>query len=203
MDTHLTAQLAANLDGAFERVVLAHQDRLYSIALRLLGDARDAEEVTQDALDRAYRAMSTYDVARMRDLQLRPWLTTIVVNVCRNRNRRRVPQLVALDAPSSGREGAAASPAERLATVDPTGHPDEAALRREGARTWARLVAGLPDRYRTPIVLRHVDGMSYEEMAGVLGRPEGTLKSQVHRGLIQLRDAFERDSAPERQEMTA
>ncbi len=58
MDAQLTAALAADLDTAFEGVVLAHQDRLYSIALRLLGDPGDAEEVAQDAFVRAYRALS-------------------------------------------------------------------------------------------------------------------------------------------------
>lgn len=202
MTANLTADLATDLDAAFERLVVAHQDRLYTIALRLLGDARDAEEVAQDAFVRAYRAIATYDGARIRDLQLRPWLTTIVVNLCRNRGRRRVPQLVALDAPANGRDDAA-TPADRLAAVDPRGSPDATAVRRESAATWARLVAGLPDRYRTPIVLRHVDGLSYHEMSEVLGRPEGTLKAQVHRGLVQLRDAYERSEAHERQEMTA
>jgi RNA polymerase sigma-70 factor (ECF subfamily) len=54
-----------------------------------------------------------------------------------------------------------------------------------------------------PVVLRHVDGLSYDEMARVLGRPEGTLKAQVHRGLAQLRDAAERPASPVREEMTA
>jgi RNA polymerase sigma factor (sigma-70 family) len=202
MSANLTADLAADVDAAFERVVLAHQDRLFTIALRLLGDASDAEEVAQDAFVRAYRAIATYDAQRILDLQLRPWLTTIVVNLCRNRGRRRVPQLVAIDRPASDREGAQA-PAERLAATDPSGDPDESAVRRESARIWGALVASLPDRYRTPIVLRHVDGLSYQEMSTVLGRPEGTLKAQVHRGLVQLRDAFERLHEVERQEMTA
>ena len=75
--------------------------------------------------------------------------------------------------------------------------------RREGAARWAGLVASLPERYRTPIVLRHVDGLPYDEMSAVLGRPEGTLKAQVHRGLALLRDAYERSELLEREEMTA
>ena len=59
-DSQLIAALARDLDGAFEALVLAHQDRLYSIALRMLGDARDAEEAAQDAFVRAYRALAGY-----------------------------------------------------------------------------------------------------------------------------------------------
>ena len=60
-DSPLIAALAEDVDGSFEALVLAHQDRLYSIALRLLGDPRDAEEAAQDAFVRAYRALSGYD----------------------------------------------------------------------------------------------------------------------------------------------
>ena len=73
-DDTLTAGLADDLDGTFEALVLAHQDRLYSIALRIMGDSRDAEEAAQDALVRAYRALATYEADRIRELRLRPWL---------------------------------------------------------------------------------------------------------------------------------
>jgi RNA polymerase sigma-70 factor (ECF subfamily) len=200
MTDQLTAALAADLDAAFERLVLAHQDRLYSIAVRLLGDPRDAEEVAQDALVRAYRAIATYEPPRIRALELRPWLATIVVNLCRNRARRRTATLVRLD-PDAG-------PQERgvvtdLPSRDPADSPSDRTDRREAARRWAAMLATLPDRYRYPVVLRHVDGLSYDEMAEVLGRPEGTLKAQVHRGLAQLRTAAERAAALESQEMSA
>ena len=87
-DDALIAGLTANLDGTFEALVLAHQDRLYSIALRVLGDPADAEEAAQDALVRAYRALAGYDAARIRELRLRPWLATIVLNLCRSRRTR-------------------------------------------------------------------------------------------------------------------
>ena len=58
-DDRLATDLARDLDGAFDALVVAHQDRLYTIALRMLGDPRDAEEAAQDALVRAYRALAT------------------------------------------------------------------------------------------------------------------------------------------------
>ena len=79
-------------------------------------------------------------------------------------------------------------------------NPPERAARREGAEQWAALVSDLPERYRAAVVLRHVDGLSYTEMSEVLGRPEGTVKAQVHRGLALLRAAFE---AAEREESIA
>ena len=198
----LRPALARDLDGTFERLVLEHQDRLYSLALRMLGDPRDAEEIAQDAFVRAYRALATYGEERIRDLQLRAWLATIVLNLCRNRFRRSSPQLVSLD--GSEPQGPS-GPAATLATTDPRGSPHDSALRRESARRWAGLVMGLPPLYRAAVVLRHVDGLSYTEMAIALGRPEGTVKAQVHRGLAMLRTALERADARNRapKEMTA
>ncbi|MEX2011918.1 MAG: sigma-70 family RNA polymerase sigma factor [Chloroflexota bacterium] len=203
MDGPLLADLATDLDGNFERLVLSHQDRLYTIALRLLGDPRDAEEVAQDAFVRAYRALASYEPMRIRELRLRPWLATIAINVCRNRARRRTLQLVSLEAPARRQLDDGGPGAVATSLADPTGGPLEATVRRDSAHHWAALLASLPALYRAPIVLRHVDGLSYEEMSSVLGRPEGTLKAQVHRGLALLRDAHRHSPDLDRQEMTA
>jgi RNA polymerase sigma-70 factor (ECF subfamily) len=198
MDDDLCPALARDLDATFERLVLTHQDRLYTIALRLLGDPRDAEETVQDALVRAYRALAGYDAGRIRALRLRAWLAAIVVNLARNRaTRRRQPPSVSLDGGATEDRPVA----DRLSS--PTAEPASIVERREGAARWAELLAALPDRYRTPIVLRHVDGLSFAEMSDALGRPEGTLKAQVHRGLAQLRTMLEAEHALERQESIA
>jgi RNA polymerase sigma factor (sigma-70 family) len=186
----LPERLATDLDGSFEELVRAHIDRCHAIALRVLGNRNDAEEVAQDALVRAYRALQGYSPERIRELRLRPWLATIVVNLCRNRARRsslpttRLEPLVA-----SGWQPAAA------AGDDPTAP----LLRAADRERLAALLASLPDRYRIPIILRHVDDLSYAELAEALGRPEGTLKAQVSRGLALLRAA----AASEPEELSA
>jgi RNA polymerase sigma-70 factor (ECF subfamily) len=196
-DSQLIAALAADLDGAFEGLVLAHQDRLYSIALRMLGDPRDAEEAAQDALVRAYRAMSGYEAARILDLRIRPWLATIVLNLCRSRIGRRV----AAGRPALSIE--AAEPGTLEPVADERSGPAATAVRRDARRDWAERLLTLPPAYRSAVVLRHVDGLSYPEVATALDRPEGTVKAQVHRGLAMLRATFEADQRREREEMTA
>jgi RNA polymerase sigma-70 factor (ECF subfamily) len=185
-ESGLTAALAADLAGSFERVVLAFQDRLYAFALRYCASARDAEEVTQDALVRAYRALASYPTERRRALALRPWLYRITLNVARNRLRGRRLRLVSLDALDADRadapvDGAPRAP-ERL----------ESAERR---RTLARLVAALPERYRAAVILRHVEGIGYVEIGAVLGQPVGTVKANVHRALALLRQALAGEEA--------
>jgi RNA polymerase sigma-70 factor (ECF subfamily) len=196
-DSPLIAALARDLDGSFEALVMAHQDRLYSIALRMLGDPRDAEEAAQDAFVRAYRALAGYDAARIHALRLRPWLATIVLNLCRSRLGRRPAAgrtPLSLDVPLPGDL--------EPRTADAHG-PAAAADVRATADEWAGLLLSLPPAYRSAVVLRHVDGLSYPELAVALDRPEGTVKAQVHRGLALLRTAFETAQRREREEMTA
>ncbi len=199
IDSPLLAALADDLDGSFEAVVVAHQDRLYSIALRMLGDPRDAEEATQDAFVRAYRAVSGYDRERIQAIRLRPWLATIVLNLCRNQLARR-PGAGRLRAPLSLD---AALPGDMEPRASDASGPAASASAGAVADEWAVLLMTLPVAYRRAIVLRHVDGLSYPELAIALDRPEGTVKAQVHRGLALLRTAFEAAQRLEREEMTA
>ena len=184
-DTRLAARLAADLDGTFEALVRAHQDRLFTIAWRTGGDRHDAEELVQDCFVRAYRALATYPPARIRELRLRGWLTTILLNAGRNRARvRRVPTTELAFEPG-------AEPA------------DDPLARRDERETWARLLAVLSPAQRTAVVLRHVDGLSYAEIAEATGRPEGTVKAHVHRGLAALRTALLAAERREREEIPA
>jgi RNA polymerase sigma-70 factor (ECF subfamily) len=176
--------------------VREHEDRLYSIALRVLGDPRDAEEAAQDAFVRAYRALAGYDAARIGELRLRPWLATIVLNLCRSRLARR-----------GGTRGALsldlALPGELEPRAEARRGPAETAVVRDSGRDWAALLMSLPAAYRSAVVLRHVDGLSYPELAAALDRPEGTVKAQVHRGLALLRTAYEAAERRDRERMTA
>ncbi|MBA3235743.1 MAG: sigma-70 family RNA polymerase sigma factor [Chloroflexi bacterium] len=189
--------LAEDLDASFEALVQGHEDRIYTIALRMLGDPRDAEEAAQDTFVRAYRALGAFDRERISELRLRPWLATIALNVCRSRltGRKARPRAsLSLDVELPGgleprapeARGPAAIQASRDATAD-----------------WAALLMTIPSTYRSPIVLRHVDGLSYPELALALDRPEGTVKAQVHRGLGLLRAAFESKHRRDHEEMTA
>ncbi len=189
----LVAALANDLAGTFERVVLAYQDRLFTFALRLCGDRRDAEEVTQDAFIRAYRALLTYDTARIRALALRPWLYRITLNLARNRLRGRTSAPVAL--PEEHREEEQPVAPQLRARADH--EPEQVAERADLSRRLAAALETLPPRYRTAIVLRHLGGLPYPEVATALRLPTGTVKAQVHRGMALLRTAWlEHDTFP-------
>jgi RNA polymerase sigma-70 factor (ECF subfamily) len=185
-DSDLSAFLAADRGRGFERVVLTYQHRMYGFALRLTGNPQDAEEISQDAFVRAYRAIANYPAERVRALAVRPWLYQIALNVWRNRARVRRPASVPLDDPVTGAP---------LNLEDDAQHrPDVSAERDERQAELAALLAALPRHFRAAVILRHVEGMSYRELAGILGQPEGTVKAHVHRGTKLLREALIRNA---------
>ena len=180
----LCAALAADVDSAFESLVRHFQDRLFGFALRLTGRREDAEEVAQDAFVRAYRALKGYPPERRREMALKAWLYRIALNVARNRVRRKRRPTISLD------DDAGQGAASRFAHDDPSGRPDARfELKRQRADI-ASLVAELPERYRAPLILRYVEGLKLEEVAGILKQPVGTTKSNVHRAINALRQAL-------------
>lgn len=181
-DGSIGRRLAADLDAAFPDVVRAHQDGVYSIALRLTGAPADAEDVAQDAFVRAYRALQGYDSSRRAELALRPWLAHITLNLCRNRARTasRRPRTAPLD--------------ERTEPAVTAGDSSAGAIRHETADELAAALALLPEAQRRAVVLHHAGDLTYREVALVVGRPEGTVKADVHRGLGALRSILELQS---------
>jgi RNA polymerase sigma factor (sigma-70 family) len=159
------------VERLFERMVHEHQDRLYALGYALTGNRHDAEEVAQDTLLRAYRALLTYAPDRVRDLKQRPWLHQIAVNVARNRYRGLRPRMVELNGSEQ----------------DTAPGPEAQAVRNVQMDDVAASLAALPPRYREAVVLRFVQDLSYSEAAEALGLPLGTVKSNVHRGLKMLR----------------
>lgn len=159
------------VDHVFERMVHDHQDRLYALGYALTGNRHDAEDIAQDTFLRAYRALVRYPPERVRDLKQRAWLHRIAVNVARNRFRGAGPRTSELNGSEQD--------------VGPG--PEVQALDRLALDAVASALMCLPDRYREAVVLRYVQDLSYAEAAEVLGQPIGTVKSNVHRGLMLLR----------------
>lgn len=203
-DEALAIALADDFDAAFERLARAWEQRLYAFALRMTGRPRDAEELAEETLVQAWRALSTYPPERRRTLRLRPWLFQIAANLARNRARsaRRAGALsLDSDTPAGeGSEGAGAL-AERIADEDPLGAPEEALAREQRLADLAALLLTLPESQRLVVVLRHVEGLGYAAIAEAIGEPIGTVKSHASRGVARLRRTLERERLSEAQEV--
>ena len=181
---NLAVAVHRNVDGAIDRLVELYQDALFSYALRLLQDRFDAQEVAQDALLRAIRALTArYDEERCRDLDLRPWLFRITRNLAYNWRRARrysaeVPLTEANDGP--GQSFRSQRAAER--TLDD--------LEQQASMQMAldRLSPGVRDL----ILLRFMEEMSYSEIAAVVNSSESSVRGKVFRALRKLRKALEK-----------
>jgi RNA polymerase sigma factor (sigma-70 family) len=177
----LQVRLAADLDTAFPELLSSELDNVYTAVFRAGGQQVDVEDVAQETFLRAYSALQGYSTRRIRELKLRPWLLTIALNLWRNELRRRSRHPLA-----SSDIGAPELRAE-----------DGGALRLEAQADLDELVRILPDKYRVPVVLRHIVGLPLSEVADVMERPVGTVKAQVSRGLAMLRDHLEAERLEE------
>jgi RNA polymerase sigma factor (sigma-70 family) len=175
----LPSRLAADRDRAFPDLVRVLQDGVYSGALQFTRNTHDAQDVTQETFVRAYRALVSYDPVRISDLDLRPWIWTIALNLCRNRAR------------STARRPEAALSDDR-ADIGPG--PEARAIAEVEVGEWRERLSALSGPQRTAVVLHHVVGLPYSEIAQSTGRTESTTRSDVRRGLARLRTLIEEET---------
>jgi RNA polymerase sigma-70 factor (ECF subfamily) len=169
-------RLRAGEAAAFEELVMTYQHRVFGVALRMLGSAAEAEEVAQEAFVRAHRALGDF----RGDAKLSTWLYAITSRLCLNRL-------------ASGERRLARQGEETLLRLsDSTPRPDAALERNELEAALGRAIAELPEDRRIVVVLRDLEGLSYEEIAQTLDLELGTVRSRLHRARADLRDKLER-----------
>ncbi len=158
----------------WDEIVDRHSDRVYRLAYRLTGNRYDAEDLTQEVFVRVFRSLSTYTPGTFEG-----WLHRITTNLFLDQARRK--QRIRFDALSDER-------AARLASSTPT--PDLAFVDRTFDDDIERALATLSPDFRAAVVLCDVEGLSYEEIAEILGAKLGTVRSRIHRGRALLRTAL-------------
>ena len=172
----LVLRLRAGDARAFETLVRAYQHRVFGVAVRMLGNRAEAEDIAQEAFLRAHRSIAEF----RGEAKLSTWLYAIVSRLCLNRlasgERRRVR--------------AGDDTLMRLPSTD-TGAA-EALEREERAAALEDAIASLPEERRIVVVLRDVEGLSYEEIAQALALEPGTVRSRLHRARLDLKDKLER-----------
>ncbi|MBM9460659.1 RNA polymerase sigma factor SigE [Nocardioides sp. zg-536] len=163
---------AQDLD--WEAIVEQHSDRVYRLAMRLTGNRHDAEDLTQEVFVRVFRSLHTYAPGTFAG-----WLHRITTNLFLDQARRK--QRIRFDALSEER-------AARISSPVPAPEADYA------ARTFdddvEAALASLPPDFRAAVVLCDIEGLSYEEIADILGAKLGTVRSRIHRGRALLRAAL-------------
>ena len=173
-DTDLIAQVVAGHTNAFEGLVRKYQDRLYNTLIHVTGSTHDAEEVTQEAMLRAYTRLDSFRGGS----SFYTWLYRIAFNVSVSRERRKRPRH-SLD---ETREQTGMDP------VDGAEQPDAVAEQSERARQMNAALSELSEEYRNILVLREFEDQDYDTIASILEIPVGTVRSRLYRARTMLRD---------------
>jgi RNA polymerase sigma-70 factor (ECF subfamily) len=164
--------------GALDYLFSRHAPALYRNALRVMGDEDEAQDALQDGLLSAFRNLHRFE-GRSR---FSTWLTRIVINAALMRLRKkRTHDTVSIDEEPREEESTLA---EQL--PDPRPDPEALSLQGELQRNLENSLNSLPERLRKALVLRHIEGLSTEEVAETLGVGENTLKSRVRRARLQV-----------------
>ena len=161
-------------EDAFARYVLPELEVLARVAFSITRNNADAEDLVQETLLCAYRAIDRFDGAHPR-----AWLFTIMRNAEAKRHRRRRPQLLR-DPDQAGRMEAA-DPRSGVAS------PEEVVVGAEFDAVVAQCLASLPERHRQVVELVDIGGLSYAEAAEAIGVPVGTVMSRLHRARVRIR----------------
>lgn len=173
---------------AFNRLVEERHGDIYALLYRLTEDAEEARDLTQETFLQAFRYLANF----RGDADLRTWLYRIAVNQARNRwrwwKRRRRDRTFSLDAPVSEENDA---PLSAGLASDEGLNPERQALARERELALHTALKSLSRPYREVIVLRDIEGLSYEEVAATLDLNVGTVKSRLNRGRSELRRRLE------------
>ncbi len=176
-DAELVRATLAGSQEAFRELVSRFERPVFGLIVRMVGDREASEDLAQEVFVKAYRALASYDPSR----KLSSWLFKIAHNATIDHLRRSVPESVALEGDEE--EGGRLLATLADASVE---SPAAAAERRDMARALERAIGGLRADYREAVVLRYVEGLSYEEIAEALMQPLGTVKTNLHRARKQL-----------------
>jgi RNA polymerase sigma-70 factor, ECF subfamily len=172
---------------AFEKIVLFYQKRVFNYAYRMLGNMEEAREMAQEVFIAVFESIREL----REESKFDAWLKQIILNHCRNRwkylKRRHYFNTESIDDPVETEEG------EVTKTLcDPADTPDILYEKKLFQEWIQKGLLRLKDDQRELIVLRDLQGFSYEEMGSILGLPEGTIKSKLHRARMDLKDILEK-----------
>ncbi len=171
-DAQLVRRVQKGDKGAFDLLVLKYQHKIVNLVMRYVRDPDQALDITQEAFLKAYRALPRFRGESL----FYTWLYRIAVNTAKNylAAQRRRPMDIELDLQDPEQF-------DLHAKLRETDTPEGIALRQELSETVQRAIEALPEDLRTAIILRELDGMSYEEIAQTMECPVGTVRSRIFR----------------------
>jgi len=176
-------------EKAFTEIVLRSQKKVFNIAYRMLGNLEEAKDLAQEVFISVFESVKDLK----EEIKFDAWLTQITLNHCRNRwkylKRRRYFKSDSLDDPIETEDGSMPR-----AIVDPSDNPEILYEKKSIQQFIQRGLLKLKEDQRELLVLRDLQGFSYEEMGELLSLPVGTIKSKLHRSRMDLKEILERSA---------
>ncbi|MEM8933634.1 MAG: sigma-70 family RNA polymerase sigma factor, partial [Acidobacteriota bacterium] len=167
--------------AAFEEVYARFADMIYNLCYRMAGNRQEAEDLTQEVFLRIHRHLARFDGRAA----LKTWIYRVTLNHCRSKlGRKKYPTA---DLREETEEGG-------VQLVDERRGPEEQALADDAARRISRALRQVAPKFREAVILRDIEGMSYDEIAEVLGVRIGTVRSRIARGRDRLRIVLEKSA---------
>lgn len=171
-ESQLIRSALAGNERAYARLMALYKVRVYNLALRMVHNEEDALDLTQETFIKAFRSLSTF----RSDFAFKSWIYKIASNTCLDFLRKKRPETVSTD---------------DVSLAEPQADPVKDLARSRARERIQEAIQALPDNLRAAVVLRHQEGMSYEEISRVLDVPMGTVKTWIHRGREILKKRLE------------
>ena len=177
-DYELIRKCLAGETQYFEELVTRYKKLVFSVVYNMINDKEEVADISQEVFIRIYKALDRYNP----EYKFSTWVVRIATNLCLDIYRKkRVDSM----------------PIEEIGDVSSAiDSPEESCIKKERSERIHKAILSLPEKYRTPIILFHQNGLSYEEMTKVLGKPMTIVKNRLYRARLMLREAL----APDRRE---
>jgi len=169
---------------SFEQLISDNSKLAYNIALKMLKNKEDAEDVSQEALIKVYKNIDRFNM----NSSFKTWMYRIVVNTCLDHMRKNKNTVVSIDKPIKTEHNEF-----QVEIEDKRPSPEEIFERKETQKLVIEALNQLDDNFKSAIILRDINDFSYEEIADILTCSLGTVKSRISRGRQKLREIIEKD----------
>lgn len=179
--------LAKSKDGdieSFERLIAKHQHIAYNIAYRMVGNEEDAKDITQEAFIKVFKSIKSF----REDSSFSTWLYRIVMNTCKDELRKKKVKVVSIDQRIETDESSIG-----IEISDQSYSPETIYEKKQLHDLLHKALTDLPEQNRIVVIMRDVQGFSYEDIAQCINVPVGTVKSRINRGRQMLREMITKD----------
>jgi RNA polymerase sigma-70 factor (ECF subfamily) len=169
---------------SFERLIEKYQHVAYNIAYRMVGNEEDAKDITQEAFIKVFKSIASF----REDSSFSTWLYRIVMNTCKDELRKKKLKVISID-----RDIEVGESSVSFEIPDHTYSPEVVYEKKQLHAMLSQALTDLPEQNRIVVIMRDVQGFSYEDIAECINIPVGTVKSRINRGRHMLREMITKD----------